>query len=281
MRIVPLFANNPGAWTGAGNHTYLLADADAAMLVDAGVGEPAHLDALARALDELSAESRARGGPGVRFERVLATHAHEDHASGAPAIAAAHAGVRFAKFPWPGRDEKYPVTWERLADGDVVTVGTQQLVALHTPGHAPDHLCFFHEPSGDLFGGDLVVKGSTVAILASHGGNLAQYLASLRRVLEIGPRRILSAHGDAVDEPATLLRSYLAHRAMRERQIFDLLDGTPQAVADLVARLYADLAPGLHGAASESVLAHLQKLRDEDRVLEETDAGGVTRWTAR
>jgi hydroxyacylglutathione hydrolase len=274
MRIVPVFAHNPSAWTGAGNHTYLLVDGRDAALIDAGIGHPSHLAQLRQALDE-------HRGPAFDGElgRVLVTHAHEDHAAGAPAIAAAHAGARFAKYPWPDRDGRYPVAWEPMRDRDVAMVGATRLVAIHTPGHAPDHLCFFDEQSGVLFGGDLVVKGSTVAILASAGGVLADYLASLRLVLDLRPRRILPAHGDPIDEPAPLLRSHLAHRAMRERQIADLVDSGPRTVADLVSRIYTELAPGLTHAAAESVLAHLQKLRDENRVLDHTDAAGATWWT--
>ena len=273
MRIVPLFAHNPSAWTGAGNHTYLLRDGGDATLIDAGVGHPEHLGELQRALSELGS---AAGD--IRLGQVLVTHAHEDHAAGAPAIAAAHAGARFSKRPWPERDVRYAVPWQPLRHEEVVRVGASELVALHTPGHAPDHLCFFDPRSGVLFGGDLVVQGGTVAILASAGGSLRDYLASLRSILELKPRRILPAHGSAIEEPAPLLRSYLSHRAMRERQIADLVVSTPQTVDDLVARIYAGLAPGLRRAASESVLAHLHKLRDEHRVLEHTDAAGQTRW---
>jgi glyoxylase-like metal-dependent hydrolase (beta-lactamase superfamily II) len=159
-----------------------------------------------------------------------------------------------------------------------VPVGAGHLRVLHTPGHSPDHLCFFDERSGVLFGGDLAVKGSTVAILASAGGSLAAYLDSLRRILDLRPARLLPAHGDPIDDPAVLLQSYLDHRAARERQVAALVGSTPRTVDEIVARLYEGLAPELVRAAAESVLAHLHKLRDEQRVLEHTDAAGVTTW---
>ena len=172
----------------------------------------------------------------------------------------------------------YELPWTPLSDRSIEPVGDASLVAIHTPGHAPDHLCFFDPHSGVLFGGDLVVKGSTVAILASAGGSVAQYLASLRLVLELAPRRILPSHGEPVEEPAPLLRAYIAHREARERQIFDLVSHRDAPLELIVERLYSGLAPGLGKAASESVLAHLQKLRDEQRVIAHVDGAGVTWW---
>src|SRR5262245_50054339 len=106
--------------TGRGNNTFLLIDSGNASLVDAGVGEPSHLAALA---DRLS-EHRAR------LDAVLVTHAHADHASGAPAIAASHRDTRFRKYLWPREDSRYAVRWEPIQDGDRLQVGDQQLLAV-------------------------------------------------------------------------------------------------------------------------------------------------------
>jgi hydroxyacylglutathione hydrolase len=127
-----------------------------------------------------------------------------------------------------------------------------------------------------LFAGDLVVNGGTVLIPASHGGSVAQYLASLRRVLELQPRRILPGHGGPIDQPAALLRGYIAHRLSRERQIVDLLRERPMTVDALVGRIYPDLAANIRGAAAESVLAHVLKLQEEGRAAVE---GGEWRLT--
>jgi len=168
-----LAAHNPSPMTGDGNNTYLLAGrGGAAVLIDAGVGEPAHVATIAAALREHDAQ----------LGLVLVTHGHRDHAGGAPALAAAHPAAAFAKHPWPEEDHRFTVRWQPIGEGDVVTAGSEPLAVLHTPGHSPDHLAFWHEPTRTLFTGDLVVRGSSVMIHSSRGGTLAQYLASLERL---------------------------------------------------------------------------------------------------
>jgi glyoxylase-like metal-dependent hydrolase (beta-lactamase superfamily II) len=265
MRIQSLFAHNPRAWTGSGNHTYLL-DAGRPTLIDAGEGRPAHLDAVASALadDSLSC--------------VLVTHAHPDHIDGAGAIRDRFGAPRCGKFPWPDRDARTGVTWEPLADGQLLDLGRVSLLVVHTPGHSPDHVCLLEPDSGVLFAGDLVVNGGTVVIPASNGGSLRQYLESLRRVLDLRPRRLLPAHGTPVEDPGPLLRAYLAHRAMRERQIVDVLAEAPCGAGELVARVYPGLDASLRTAAEESVLAHLVKLCEDGRAHRPEEAEADGRW---
>jgi glyoxylase-like metal-dependent hydrolase (beta-lactamase superfamily II) len=238
--------------TGTGNWTWLI-PGRVTTLIDAGTGLDQHLQALERALG------------GASLAQVLVTHAHGDHASGAPALAARHPGARFLKMPWPERDSKWPVPWEPLADGMSITSGDETLVAIHTPGHAPDHLCFWHEASRTLFGGDLAVKGTTVVIPSNLSGDLTAYLASLERALALRPARLLPAHGPVIDDPETVLRGYIEHRREREEQILEALrqgDSDPDA---MVARLYARVEDALKPMARESVIAHLRKLEREGR----------------
>lgn len=258
-----LNAHNPGPMTGRGNNTYLLAAAHGtALLVDAGVGKSEHLADLRNALDEQQA----------RLDRVIVTHGHADHASGAPAIAAIYP-ARFAKLPWPEEDARYPVEWEPLADGEAVKIGDESLTVVHTPGHSPDHAVLWHAESRTAFTGDLVVAGSSVMIHSSRGGNLQQYLDSLQRVGSLAPRLLLPAHGPAVDNPAQLLSEYLQHRLMRERQVIGALRAGHATVQAIAESIYDGLDPALMAAARENVRAHLEKLKAERRA---TDAGG--RW---
>jgi glyoxylase-like metal-dependent hydrolase (beta-lactamase superfamily II) len=242
---VLLRAHNASAWTGpTGNNTWLIRGR-VPVLIDAGVGDAAHLRELAGALG------------GVPLWAVLITHGHVDHASGAEAIRQRWPSVRVRPASQP------------FADGEVIPAGDGALRAVHTPGHAPDHWCFLDEASRDLYCGDLARVGGTIVIPARRGGDLRRYLESLQRILELAPARLLPGHGAIVDRPADLIREYLAHRAAREREIVAALDdgaSTPEAIVD---RVYAGLPAALHGAAAESVLAHLIKLRDDGRAVEE------------
>jgi len=229
-------ADNPSEWTGpTGNNTWLLRGAEPA-LVDAGTGKPSHVEAVARALE------------GAALARVFVTHWHPDHVSGLPAL----------KDRWP-----------RLAviesAGPPVPAGDGVLEILPTPGHAPDHLCFYDREAGDLYCGDLARRGGTIVIPVSKGGDLRAYLASLRLVRDLKPARLLPGHGPVVDDPIALVDEYIAHREQREQQILKaILDGA-RTVPDIVRVVYPALPASLSAAAAESVRAHLVKLRDEGR----------------
>lgn len=237
--------------TGAGNWTWLI-DGEVPTLIDAGVGDPAHLEAIDDAVRR-------------DLAHVLVTHAHGDHASGAPAIAERMPSTRFRKCPWPEYDDRSGVAWEAVADGDELDAGYTRLVAVHTPGHAPDHLCFWHPESGVIFCGDLVVSGSTVWIPASLEGDMAAYIESLRTVLSLNPRRLFPGHGPVIDDPQTLLRQYIDHRLEREAQVIDALRAGDQTAAAMVARIYHGLQDILIPRAEETVTAHLRKLEREGR----------------
>ena len=260
MTPICLAAHNPGPMTGSGNNTYLLIGSDRqAVLIDAGVGDPRHLSALEAELSRHSAP----------LVRVLVTHGHADHASGAPALQAAHPGVRLQKLLWPGMDGSAAISWEPLAPGEQIPVGDQVLSVVHTPGHSPDHVVFWDPASRTVFTGDLVVSGSSVMIHTSRGGHLGQYMASLERVLRLGAVRLLPGHGAAIDTPESVLQGYLDHRRMRERQVIEALAAgrtTVQAIADSI---YDGLNPALMPAARENVQAHLEKLKDDGRASED------------
>src|SRR3954470_7511964 len=243
--------------TGSGNNTYLLAGDGPATLIDAGVGEPAHLAELERVL------------AGATLDAVLVTHGHRDHAAGAPAIAAMHPRALFRKRPWPEEDARYDVPWRALVDDDIVIAAGEPLRVLHTPGHSPDHLAFWHEPSATIFTGDLVVQGSSVMIHWSRGGDLGEYLASLERLLSLQPRLLLPAHGPAIDDPQTILTGYIAHRLQREQQVLDALQRGHATVQAIAESIYDGLAPALMPAAQENVRAHLEKLKRERRATED------------
>jgi len=237
--MVPLLlgANNASLWTGGtGNNTYLLRGR-VPTLVDAGVGDPAHVDAIGAALGD------------TMLSQVLVTHGHSDHVGGLPALIARWPSVRVIRFPELGEDD--------------VDAGDARLRAIHTPGHAPDHFCFLDGDSGDLYCGDLVRAGGTIVIPASKGGNLREYLESLKRIRRMSPRRLLPGHGPIIDDPQAIIDQYLAHRAEREAQIVTALRAAPCTPEQIVGEVYGELPPPLVAAAVDSVLAHLLKLYEE------------------
>lgn len=262
MNPIPIQAFNPGPITGDGNWTWLIRGR-VPTLVDAGTGDPRHLAAVEEALG------------GATLQQVLVTHGHGDHASGAPALARRFPELRFLKMPWAERDDQWAVRWEPLADGEVIDAGDTSLTVVHTPGHSPDHACFWHAETRTLFCGDLAIKGTTVWIPTRLQGDLTAYLASLERGLALDPARLLPAHGPVIDEPAPLLRGYLEHRRERDAQILAALRAGDSTPPQIVARVYTGLADSLVPLAHESVTAHLIKLERDGRARRVGDAWNI------
>jgi glyoxylase-like metal-dependent hydrolase (beta-lactamase superfamily II) len=180
--------------------------------------------------------------------------------------------VHFLKMPWPQRDAEWRVGWEAIEDGDLVPAGDGVLSAVYTPGHSPDHLCFWSKESRLLFCGDLAWKGSSIVVPPpQRGGDMSAYLASLERVLALAPEKMLPAHGPIIDDPARLLRQYLEHRKAREQEVLAAVRSGIAGVGDMVARIYPALSAPLVPVAAESVLAHLIKLESEGIVSRKGD----------
>jgi glyoxylase-like metal-dependent hydrolase (beta-lactamase superfamily II) len=259
MEPVPIHAHNPGPITGDGNWTWLLRGR-LTTLIDAGTGDARHLDAVAAALG------------GAPLAQVLVTHAHGDHTSGAPALRDRFPGVRFRKMPWPGRDSKWPVDWDPIVPGERIEAGDAMLTAVHTPGHAPDHMCFWDGASRVMFCGDLAQSGNTVWIPFDLRGDLTDYLASLERTIALRPARLLPAHGPVIEEPATLLRRYIEHRVARERQIVDAMRAGASTADAITATVYRALPDKMLPMAKQGVLSHLVKLERDGRVRRDGEA---------
>ena len=238
MLLIP--AGNPSLWTGpTGTNTYLL-PGNTPTLVDAGVGHAAHLAEVERHL------------AGQELALVLLTHSHSDHAAGVPAVLAR----------WPGTTVRSTAATP-LFDGETIQAGDENLVALHTPGHAPDHFCFVSEERREVYCGDLIRSDGTVVIPAQRGGDLTAYLRSLDRLRELRPKRLLPGHGPAIEDPEAAIAEYIAHRAQREAQVVDALRRGLVTPEQMVPAIYGRLASVIARAAADSVLAHLRKLEGE------------------
>jgi glyoxylase-like metal-dependent hydrolase (beta-lactamase superfamily II) len=245
---LPLTAHNAGPLTGLGTTTWLC-DGPEPTLVDAGVGHAAHVEAVAAAL------------AGRPLARVLVTHGHPDHASGLPALRARWPALEIARWPDPHAPAESQT--QLLSEGMRIRAGSSDLLVLHTPGHAPDHVCFWNEHTRDLFAGDMVLHGTTVMIPAGRGGNLREYLRSLERLAALRPARIFPGHGSVIEQPLALIAEYLAHRRLREQQVLGCLrEGITDPDA-IVARIYPGLAAEVRPAARLTVDAHLEKLRED------------------
>ncbi len=258
-------ANNPGLMTGPGTNTYLVG-IDEVAVIDPGPDLPKHIDAIIGA----SMVERVRW--------ILLTHTHPDHWPAAAKLAK-KTGASIAGFsPFPKADEVTLQLDLVLADGDTIDGTEFRLEALHTPGHAPNHLCFWLDEERALFTGDHVLNGTTTVVNPQRGGDMTQYLASLDRLRKLKRvARIAPGHGDVIEDPTAALDEYVAHRKLRERQILKLLKAKPATIPKIVKTLYTETPDGLIEMAQHQVHAHLLKLKSEGKV---SGSGVKTSWTA-
>jgi ribonuclease/clavin/mitogillin len=256
---------NPGMMTGPGTNTYLVGYRDP-ILIDTGAGAPGYLPLLEDYL-------RTRGW--TRPSRVLLTHRHRDHLGGV-----SHLRERFPDLPVAKmihRDPELPDDVADLRDGMAVTGDGATLLAVHTPGHASDHLCYYLPEEAAVFTGDVVLGGSTT-VIPEDDGDLADYMDSLRRLLALGVRRIYPAHGPVIEDAQGRIEEYIEHRRLRERQILTVLGAGARTIPAMVKVIYADVDGRLHGMAAQSVHSHLKKLAREGRVREDAMAGAPSNW---
>jgi glyoxylase-like metal-dependent hydrolase (beta-lactamase superfamily II) len=244
-----IVAPNPGPMTGPGTNTYLVG-IDEVAVIDPGPDDKQHIDAIVGA----SMKERVRW--------VILTHTHPDHGPGTARLVKA-TGAEVLAFSKRDPD----VTPDQaIGDGAIIDGTEWGLEAIHTPGHAPNHLCFFLEEERVLFSGDHILNGTTTVVSPQRGGDMIEYMKSLERLRKLRIARICPGHGDVIEEPRARIDEYIAHRKLRERQILKELKGGPVRVTDIVAHLYTDTPEELQEMAGRQVHAHLLKLRTEGKV---------------
>jgi len=253
-------AGNAGPFTFHGTNTYLIGEQEIAVL-DPGPDDDAHVEAIVKAAGA------------NRIAAILVSHTHRDHSPGARLLQSLTGAPTFGEGPHrsarplaageinalEGSGDRDFIPDTALGDGETVCLAECSLTAIATPGHAANHLAFALEGTGIVFSGDHVMAWST-SIVAPPDGSMADYMASLDRLLARSDDILFPGHGGPVRDPAAYLAALKAHRLGREKAVLDQLRAGRHRVEDMVATIYKDVDPRLHSAAALSLLAHLEDL---------------------
>ena len=252
--VTRVIAANPGPFTFTGSGTYLVGDEAGCVVVDPGPHDEGHADAV----------MAAAPGP---VTAILVTHTHHDHCGGTDLLRARTDAPVLAYGPHPsppggaspaldeGADHGFRPD-RRLADGERVSLPSCDLVAVHTPGHISNHLCFALEAERALFTGDHVMGWATT-VVAPPDGDMADYMRSLDNLKGRDDRTYYPTHVAPITEPAPFVAAVRAHREARDAAILTSLADGPLTSAQIVERVYVGLEPALRGAAALNVIAHL------------------------
>lgn len=266
-----LTVNNPSPFTFHGTNSYIVGDETLAV-IDPGPEDDDHLAALVAAI----------GGRPV--SHIFVSHTHKDHSplaarlkamTGARTVATGpHRAARPLRIgeinPLDASADLDFAPDIAAADGSVIDGDGWALRTIHTPGHAANHAVFALEGTGTLFSADHVMAWAT-SIVAPPDGAMSDYMASLDKLLARDDTLFLPGHGGALRQPAKFMRGLRSHRKMRERAILERVKAGDRTVAEMVAAIYRDTDPRLHGAAGLSVLAHLEDLVARGRVTADDD----------
>ncbi len=252
--VTRIIAPNPGVMTGPGTNAYLVGG-DELALIDPGPAIDSHIEALIAA------------GAG-RIKWVLCTHTHMDHSPAARRIKeATGATVMGRPAPGGGSQDQAFAPDRVLEHGERVECGPVTLRAIHTPGHASNHLCYLLEQTRMLFTGDHVMQGSTV-VINPPDGDMRAYLASLEMLLAEDLAVFAPGHGYLIGRPHNEVARLMAHRMSREAKVIAAMQKLgPATIDELVPAVYDDVSPKLYPVAARSLSAHLDKLIADKRAL--------------
>ncbi|HWA91902.1 MAG TPA: MBL fold metallo-hydrolase [Rhizomicrobium sp.] len=262
--IARVLAQNPGPFTFKGTGVYVVGAGDAVAVIDPGPDNPAHVEALKRALD------------GKRLTHILITHTHSDHSPAAAPLKAWSGAKTFGFGPHGSGKAEEGVKVEEggdmafvpdvaVRDGEIIAGDGFTFDCVYTPGHTSNHMCYALREEKALFTGDHVMGWSTT-VVTPPDGDMAAYMASLKKLIARDEAVLYPTHGGPIRDPKPFLQAYLDHRLEREAQIVACLQGGLDTIPAMVARMYADVDKRLHPAAARSVQAHLIQLAQEGRV---------------
>ena len=269
--VVRVTADNPSPYTFHGTNSYIVGENTLAV-IDPGPDNPGHLQALLAAID------------GRPVSHIFVSHTHRDHSPLAAALKAATGAEILAQGPHRaarplrigevnpfGESSDYAFAPDRaLADDDVVQGDGFAVRAIYTPGHCANHTAFALEGTGLLFSADHVMAFATT-VVAPPDGSMTDFMRSLDRLLQREDRLYLPGHGGNVDNPHRFVRGLKAHRKMRERAILERFTTGDRSIKEVVAAIYRDTDPRLHGAAALSVFAHVEDLVGRGLLAAEPD----------
>ena len=262
-RVRRIVAPNPGPMTGPGTNTYVVGESDLA-LVDPGPAVPSHIDAILTCVAD-------------RLRYIACTHTHPDHSPAAAVVADATGAELIGRTTADDRHQDLSFQPASQVDDDECIAGEDwTLRAIRTPGHVDNHVCYLLEEEGMVFAGDHIMNGSTVVIVPP-GGNMADYIASLRRLLDYQVKVLAPGHGELIQDCRGEVEKLVRHRLMREAKVSAALDQRPQSLDELVVNVYDDVDPMMHEWAKLSLLAHLIKLEGEGKTLK-TPVSGADHW---
>jgi glyoxylase-like metal-dependent hydrolase (beta-lactamase superfamily II) len=259
VQISPLVrritAGNASVFTGPGTNTYLVG-MDEVTVVDPGPALDSHIEAIL--------------GASGTIKQIVVTHTHPDHSPGVKLLQEAIDVPAYGLITETTKDQDKTFHPKKfLLDGDLLEEEEFTLEVIHTPGHASNHLCYLVKEEGLIITGDHIMNGSTV-VISPPDGNMKHYIESLEKLKNYDLKSIAPGHGEVMKEPQLVAEWIIKHRLEREEKVADALRKAGKGSSDsLVEDVYNDVDPSLFPIAKWSLQAHLLKLADDGKAIQE------------